>query len=235
MRRCLGRGGWLVVWRGEMSGRLSCAPFLSARVRRRCRWFLVFRSPRLASRLFCSFRRGGRCVACLASVGRGGCGCDVVSSRFLVPCSRPVCVFLIGVPCRLVCFSSLSSLYSDSSRRACRVAACLASFGRRRCGGAWLLDVGCAAWRGGVACRGLCRWRFGDAVSCGGACRERDEGRDVWRDEGRDDERAVFVSSSWRFVGRWRRCGWMRAGGVPWAWWCHPHVSSFFFLASRIG
>lgn len=55
----------------------------------------------------------------------------------------------------------------------------------------------------------------------------RDEGRDVWRDDGC----AIFVSSSWRFVGRWRRRGWMRAGGVPWAWWwCYPHASSFFFL-----
>lgn len=59
----------------------------------------------------------------------------------------------------------------------------------------------------------------------------RDEGRNAWRDEGRDGGCAVFVSSSWRFIGRWRRRGWMRAGGVPWAWWwwrCHPHVSSFF-------
>ena len=33
-----------------------------------------------------------------------------------------------------------------------------------------------AGWHGG--------WRFGDAVSCVGVCRERDERRDVWRDEG---------------------------------------------------
>ena len=41
--------------------------------------------------------------------------------------------------------------------------------------------------------------RFGDAVSCGGACRERGVERDVWRDEGRDDDCAVFVSSIWPF------------------------------------
>lgn len=175
MRRCLGRGGWLVVWRGEMAGRSGCAPFLSARVRRRWRWSLVFRSTRLASRLFCSSRRGVRCVACLASVGRGGCGCDVVSSRFLVPCWRPVCVFLIGVPCRLVCFSSLPSfLFVFVSSGV-------------SCGGVFSVGLlervdvavrGCWMWRGGVACRGACRWRFGDAVSCGGAC---DAGRGAER------------------------------------------------------
>lgn len=50
--------------------------------------------------------------------------------------------------------------------------------GAWRRGGVWLLDVGCAVWRGGVACRGACRGRFGDAVSCGGAC---DTGRAAGR------------------------------------------------------
>lgn len=202
MRRCLGRGGWLIVWRGEMAGRSGCAPFLSARVRRRCRWFLVFRSPRLASRLFCSSRRGGRCVACLASVGRGGCGCDVASSRPSVPCGRPV---LLGVSCRRYpvvpflsahvlasfrLFSPLLLLSSCSSRRACRMASSR--------GG---VAVWCGDMRCGAAVRG--DGRFGDAVSCGVVCRERDEGRDAWRDEGC----TVFVSSSWRFVGRLRHRG----------------------------
>ena len=154
--RCLGRGGWLVVWRGEMAGRSGCAPFLSARVRRRWRWSLVFRSTRLASRLFCSFRRGGRCVACLASVGRGGCGCDVASSRFS---SR------VGVPCRRVSSCRLvfsrrchsrrcRRSFSCSSRRVCRVAACLAS-------GCWSVST----WRCVVAGCGLCgvAWRRGVA------------------------------------------------------------------------
>ena len=82
-----------------------------------------------------------------------------------VPCSRPVCVFLIGVPCRLVCFSSLPSLYSDSSRRACRVAVRLASFGRRRYGGAWLRNVGGAVWRWVWRCSwcgGVAVWRVVD-------------------------------------------------------------------------
>ena len=36
--------------------------------------------------------------------------------------------------------------------------------------------------------RGGGAWeRFGDAVSCSGVCRERDGGRDVWRDEERDE------------------------------------------------
>lgn len=51
----------------------------------------------------------------------------------------------------------------------------------------------------GVACRGACRGRFDDVVSCGVVCRERGEGRDACRDEGRDDNRAVFVSSIWSF------------------------------------
>ena len=135
VRRCLGRGGWLIVWRGEMAGRLPCAPFLSARVRGRWRWFLVFRSPRLASRLFCSFRRGGRCVSCLASVGRGRMRlrCGVVSF------SRPV----------------WASRAVSSAFRRCRRSIRTRSVGRVvwrrvwrrvvgawRYGGAWLLDVG---------------------------------------------------------------------------------------------
>ena len=80
-----GRGGWLVVWRGEMTGRSGCALFLSAH-------FLV-------------------------------------SSRLFSP----------------LLFSSLPSLCSCSSRRACRVAACLAS-------GRWSVS----AWRCVVAGCGRC-------------------------------------------------------------------------------
>ena len=55
------------------------------------------------------------------------------------------------------------------------------------------------AWRGGMRVVGTWRRQFGDAVSCGVACRERDGRRDAWRDERRDDDCAVFVSSIWSF------------------------------------
>lgn len=235
MRRCLGRGGWLVVWRGEMSGRLSCAPFLSARVRGRWRWSLVFRSPRLASRLFCSFRRGGRCVACLASVGRGGCDCDVVSSRFLVPCWRPVCVFLIGVPCRLVCFSSLPSfLFVFVSSGV-------------SCGGAFSVVWAPAVWRCVVAECGRCGVAMGVAMfvvwrrvverAVGGSvmpCRVAERAVSGTRD-GTNGEtmNAPFLSA--------RLGGLSDGGGVVdgcgrevcrGRGWCHPHVSSFFSCLS---
>ena len=41
----------------------------------------------------------------------------------------------------------------------------------------------------------------------------------------------VFGVGSLERSGMAVRGCWMWAGGVPWAWWwCHPHVSSFFFL-----
>ena len=187
--RCLGRGDWLVVWRGEMTGCLSCAPFLSARVRGHWQWSLVFRSPRLASRLFCSFRRGGRCVALLTpfvasfvSVLRfARCrernavamGCrPVFSSRLCLFDWRPVssrlllvvAVALFGfVSSGVSCGGVFSVVWAPAVWR-CVVAEC------GRCGVAMGVAMFVVWRRGGVACRGSCRWRFGDAVSCGGAC-----------------------------------------------------------------
>ena len=70
MRRCLGRGDWLVVWRGEMAGRLSCAPFLSAHFLVSSRLFSPLLFSSLPSLCSCSSRRACRVAACLAS-GRG--------------------------------------------------------------------------------------------------------------------------------------------------------------------
>lgn len=227
-------GAWRLacrlVWRDD-GVFVVCAVFVSS-----CSWVLEvvsgfpFSPFDVSSVLLVSAGREVRCLSCECRSGR------MRLRRGAVPCCRPVCVFLIGVPCRLVfsrrCHSRrCRRSFSCSSRRACRVAACLAS-------GRWSV----AAWRLGVAlccrCVGSSVWcgggRFGDAVSCGVVCRERDEGRDEWRDEGRDGGCAVFVSSSWRFIGRWRRRGWMRAGGVPWAWVVSSACLFFFFLASRI-
>ena len=98
---------------------------------------------------------------------------------------RRFCQFVF--PCCLVC-----------SRRCCcsiRVRPVVRVGWRRvvealRRGGAWLPWYGrygccvaiCDAGRRGVASGGSC-----GAVSCGGTCRERDEGRDAWRDEERDE------------------------------------------------
>lgn len=103
--RCLeaGRLACRLAWRDGWA--LSCEPFLSARVRG-CVWAsrFSFRSPRLASRLFCSFRRGGRCgvgvvvvsSACLffflplvSNEAGGGC---VFSSR------SPSCIGVLSIP-----------------------------------------------------------------------------------------------------------------------------------------
>lgn len=157
-------------------------------------------------------------------------------SRVGVQCCR---AFRVGVvllrrfcqlvfSCRLVFSRRCRCFFVCLSRRACRVA----SGRRERCNAA----VRGRRGAGGVACRYAMRvgGRFGDAVSCGVVCRERDEGRDAWRDEGRDGGCAVFVSSIWRFVGRWRCRGWMRAGVCREHGWCHPHVSSFSCLSYRI-
>lgn len=180
-----GRGGWLVVWRGEMTGRLGCAPFLSARVRRRWRWSLVFRSPRLASRLFCSSRRGGRCVACLASVGRGGCGCDVASSRFLVSCGRPVSS-CVSVSSRLFSPLPFSSLPSFLFVFVSSGVSCGGVFG---VGLLERVDVAvCGCWMWVVRC-GVAVWCVveravgGSVMPCRVAERAmRDERRGEWRD-----------------------------------------------------
>lgn len=77
----LRRGVRLVACRGGVAWRLPCAPFLSARVRW-CVWAsrFSFRSSRLVSRLFCSFRRGERCVASLFSLA------SLVSVRHFARC-----------------------------------------------------------------------------------------------------------------------------------------------------
>lgn len=77
----LRRGVRLVACRGGVVWRLPCAPFLLARVRW-CVWAsrFSFRSSRLVSRLFCSFRRGERCVASLFSLA------SLVSVRHFARC-----------------------------------------------------------------------------------------------------------------------------------------------------
>lgn len=115
-------------------------------------WFSVLH----VWRLVCSARLGGAGDAfpvLRVSVG-AECGCDVASSRFSsrmgVPCRRVS-------PCRLVfsrrCHSRrCRRSFSCSSRRVCRVAACLAS-------GCWSVST----WRCVVAGCGLCgvAWRCG--------------------------------------------------------------------------
>lgn len=106
----LRRGVRLVACRGGVAWRLPCAPFLSARVRW-CVWAsrFSFRSSRLVSRLFCSFRRGERCVASLFSLA------SLVSVRHFARClgwdavavwCRPVSRLVppprVGVSCRRV-------------------------------------------------------------------------------------------------------------------------------------
>lgn len=101
----LRRGVRLVACRGGVVWRLPCAPFLLARVRW-CVWAsrFSFRSSRLVSRLFCSFRRGERCVASLFSLA------SLVSVRHFARClgwdavavwcrpvSRLVCRVGVGV------------------------------------------------------------------------------------------------------------------------------------------
>lgn len=147
---------------------------------------------------------------------------------------------LSGVSCW--CLSCCAVFVSSSSRFVSSVlVAAVCSLRVRsvvrvgwRCGGAAgryvIAVVMVVVLRGDMRCVG----RFGDAVSCGVVCRERGEGRDAWRDEGRDGGCAVFVSSIWRFVGRWRCRGWMRAGVCRERGWCHPHVSSFSCLSYRI-
>lgn len=106
----LRRGVRLVACRGGVAWRLPCAPFLSARVRW-CVWAsrFSFRSSRLVSRLFCSFRRGERCVASLFSLA------SLVSVRHFARCLGWVAV---AVWCRPV--SRLVSRPVLASRLSCR-------------------------------------------------------------------------------------------------------------------
>lgn len=119
----------------------------------------------------------------------------LVSSRrpvlSVVPCRRyPIVPFLsarVLVSSRLV--SSLPSFYSCSSRRACRMALRWSGWAIRNCRG--------------VVCGVALRYAMRDGMAAGGSmmpcrvawCTVRDEERDAWRDDGRDDICAVFVSS----------------------------------------
>lgn len=108
----------------------------------------------LSSRVIVPFVSRGLAFSCRRFVCRVGVGVSLLISLFVSCCclvlsSRVGVVLLcrfcqLVFSCRLVCFSSLPSLYSCSFCRACRVAACR------------------------VAGRGV--GRFGDVVSCGGAC-----------------------------------------------------------------
>lgn len=167
-------------------------------------------SSRLSSRVGVPFVSRGLMFSCWRFACRVGVGVSLlvlllVSCRCLVllgvSCRRyPVAPFLSArfpVSSRLVL--SLLLFFACSSRRACRMASgrcgVTAERGHRgRCG----VSV---AMRVAICDAGLWVVAWGGSVmSCRAAGRAvRDEKRDVWRDEGRDDERAVFASSIWSF------------------------------------
>lgn len=139
-----GRLAYRLAWR-DGGAFAVCAVFVSS-----CSWALAvvsgfpFSSFGVSSVLLVSAGREVRFLSCECRSGADA----VAMWRRLVFSSR------VGVPCRLVCFSSLPSLYSDSFRRACRVAACLAS-GRWSVAVWWCVVAGCGRCdvRGAVAGR----------------------------------------------------------------------------------
>ena len=199
-----GRSACRLAWRDD-GAFVVCAVFVSS-----CSWALAvvsgfpFSSFGVSSVLLVSAGREVRCLSCECRSGRMRLRCGVVS--FLVPYGRPVSSG-VSVSSRLFSPLPFSSLPSFLFVFVSSGVSCGGVFGVGSLERGDVAVCGCWMWRGGVACRGSCRGRFGNAVSCGGVCRERDERRDEWRDEGRDGGCAVFVSSSWRFVGRWRRRG----------------------------
>lgn len=184
------------VWGGAVGLSSGVARWRGVcRVRRFCQlvfvgvgggfWFSVL----LVWRLVCSARFGGAGGAfpvLRVSVG-GGCGCDVASSRFLVPCGRPV-------PSRLLFVVAVALFGLVPSGVSCGGVFGVGSLerGGMVVRGCWMWAVRCSWCGSGTVWRVVDRAVGGSVMPCRVAgCAVRDDGRD----DGRDDERAVVVSS----------------------------------------